>query len=227
MTALNALAFRTAAVARAFVPGLLALSLLTATAQASLLAPGVTTLAVGEVEPGPSKIEDTLTVPVTAATFTGSLTSTVLSGDATNPFGGLTFIYDLSNDAGSPHAIHRFTVSNFTGFLTDVSYSLPPQGPPVGVVPTLMDRGPLPGDVVGFTFVGLPLGAGALAPGSFATTLVIQTDATSWTRSKAAVINGSTANVDALAPRAIPEPGTAAMALIGAALSGFWYWRRR
>jgi hypothetical protein len=135
----------------------------------------------------------------------------------------LTFIYDLSNDAGSPHAIHRFTVSNYTGFGTDVSFSTLS----AGIAPTLMDRGPLAGDVVGFTFIGSPLGVGALVPGGVATTLVIQTNATIYTVSKAAVINGSTANVDALAPLAIPEPASLAMALIGAALTGCWFWRRR
>lgn len=225
MSVTRALALRTAATVRAVVPCLFVFSLLCASAQASLLLPGVTTLAAGEAEPsGPTKIEATLTVPVVAATFSGSLTSTVLSGDTSNPFpGGLTFIYELSNFETSPHAIHRFTVSNFTTFSTDVSYSTLSGG----TAPTLMDRGPLPGDVVGFTFIGLPLGAGALAPGSTATTLVIQTDATVWSTSKAAVINGSTANVDALAPIAIPEPGTCAMALIGAVMTGFCCWRRR
>ena len=225
MSVTRALALRTAATVRAIVPCLIVFSLLCASAHASILLPGVTTVAAGEADPsGPTKIEATLTVPVVAATFSGSLTSTVLSGDISNPFpGGLTFIYELSNDKTSPHAIHRFTVSNFTGFGTDVSFSILSGGTP----PTLMDRGPLPGDVVGFTFIGLPLGAGALAPGSTATTFVIQTDATVWTTSKAAVINGSTANVDALAPIAIPEPGTCVMALIGAVMSGFCCWRRR
>jgi hypothetical protein len=225
MTFTRALALRTAATVRAIAPCLVAFSLLCATAHASLLTPGITTLAAGEADPGAgSKVEATLTVPVVAATFSGSLTSTVLSGDSTNPFpGGLTFIYQLSNDETSPHAIHRFTVSNFTGFGTDVSYSTLSGG----TAPTLMDRGPLPGDVVGFTFIGATLGAGALAPGSTATTFVIQTDATVWTTSKAAVINGSTANVDALAPIAIPEPGTCVMALIGAVMSGLCCWRRR
>ncbi|MBX9789608.1 MAG: PEP-CTERM sorting domain-containing protein [Pirellulales bacterium] len=224
MTVRQSLALRAAKAVRSLVPCVALVALFGATAQASLLPPGVTALAVGEAEPGPSAIVATLTVPVVAPTFTGSLTSTVLSGDPTNPFpGGLTFIYDLSNDPGSPHAVHRLTVSNFTGFLTDVSYStLTP-----GIAPTLMDRGPLAGDVVGFTFVGFPLGAGALVPGGVATTLVVQTDATIFTVSKAAVIDGSTANVDTLAPKAIPEPATLVMALIGAALSGFWFWRRR
>jgi hypothetical protein len=224
MSVTRALAFRTVATVRAVVPCLIVFSLFGASAHASLLAPGITTLAAGEADPGAlSKVEATLTVPVVAATFSGSLTSTVLSNDSTNPFpGGLTFIYQLSNDETSPHAIHRFTVSNFTGFSTDVSYSTLSGG----AVPSLMDRGPLPGDVVGFAFIGSPVGAGALAPGSTATTLVIQTDATVWTTSKAAVINGSTANVDALAPIAIPEPGTCLMAVIGGVMLSFCCWRR-
>ena len=94
MSVTRALALRTAATVRAVVPCLIVFSLLCASAQASLLLPGVTTLAAGEAEPsGPTKIEATLTVPVVAATFSGSLTSTVLSGDTSNPFpGGLTFI---------------------------------------------------------------------------------------------------------------------------------------
>ena len=63
-------------------------------------------------------------VPFATATFVGTLTSTVLQNDPTNPLGGLTYTYLLANVPGSPGAIDRLTVADFNPApgLTDVDY---------------------------------------------------------------------------------------------------------
>ena len=74
--------------------------------------------------------------------------------DVSNPLGGLTFTYLLVNNPGTIGQLGRLTASGFAGFLTDSSF----QTPLVGVAPTLNDRSLGSGDVVGFSFIGGPLG---------------------------------------------------------------------
>jgi hypothetical protein len=84
-----------------------------------------------------------------------------------------------------------------------------------------MDRS-INGNVVGFSFVGPPLGPAVLVPGATSMVLVVQTDAKAWTRSIGNVIDGSIASGDIYAPM-IPEPAT--MLLLVGSLGFFW--RRR
>jgi hypothetical protein len=146
-------------------------------------------------------------VPFLAPTFSGTLLSTVTVGDATNPFGpgALTFTYVLTNDAVSVHPIERLTLNGYAGFLVDASF----QGPPAGLAPDEISRSI--SDLVGFEFDP------ALMPGGISAVLVLQTDATTYTTSTAAVINGtSTFGVPILAPAIgggnVPEPTTLAVA---------------
>ena len=88
-------------------------------------------------------------MPFATASYSGTLDSSVISGDATNPFGGLTFTYRLTNSAVSTGEIDRLSVNDYAGFLVDASY----QAPTAGLPPALMSRSGL-GDVVGFTYVG-------------------------------------------------------------------------
>jgi len=175
-------------------------------------------LAVGEPEPVGGVVEPGTGLPVgfVAATFSGQLTSTVISGDTSNPFGGLTFVYLLQNFAGSPHDIHRLTISSFQSFQTDVSYSTLT----VGQKPTTIDRSVGIGDVVGFNFQTLipavPNTGGPLAPGQLSVALIIQTDAQRFQVTQAAVIDGSVAMVNSFAPmKIVPEPSSIALAGIG------------
>ena len=55
----------------------------------------------------------------------------------TNPFGGLTFVYQVSNDLVSLDAIHRLTINNYSGFSVDASYQI---GPPIGGFIQSQDR---------------------------------------------------------------------------------------
>ncbi len=183
---------------------------------AAPLAAGQTAVAAGEADPlGGVLIANSGPVPMVAPTFSGTLTSQVIANDPGNPFGPgfLTFTYALTNNALSPDPIERITVSSFTGFQTDVSY----QVPTAAVAPSLMNR-TANSSVVGFSYVGAPLGAGVIVPGGASALMVVQTDApiNQFILSTASVINGSVATVDAFAPLPnIPEPGS--LGLLGCA----------
>jgi len=155
-----------------------------------------------------------------AASYSGFLTSTVYDNDATNPFGpnGLTFTYLLENAATSIHELHRFTVSSFSGFGTDVSYVAKDGTTP----PTFVDRSPVIGDVVGFNYpTSVPpvfVTSGPLAPGSTSSLMVIQTNALNWVPTFASVIDGSTTMVLSLAPGPlVPEPSSIVLAAMSTA----------
>lgn len=172
----------------------------------------------GEAKPvGASNFFTTGAVFFAAPGYTGTLTSNVFDGDATNPNGltALTFTYLITNAPTSTHELHRFTVSSFQSFATDVSYS----SLSLGREPTFIDRNSL-GDVVGFTFPTpilqfLPT-FGALEPGLTSRLLVIQTDATLFTSTTASIINGSTTSVLSLAPfKIVPEPSTLTLGALG------------
>jgi hypothetical protein len=185
----------------------------TQTVLALPLPPDIAIFVPAEPDPiGGTLIAGGVPVPFTAATFSGTLISSVIAGDTTNPYGGLTFTYFLTNNAASPHEIHRFTVSSFASYQTDVSFQ-PPQAPG-GVIPTFADRSDGVGDVIGFGFI--PLLGGALKPGQSSVLMVVQTDAQTYHPTLAAVIDGSVAMVSSFAPLTIiPEPSTLVLGAIG------------
>jgi hypothetical protein len=138
--------------------------------------------------------------------FSGVLVSSVFRGNSFGP-DALTFTYQLSNDAASTNTLHRFTISSFESFLTDVSIQTG------GLPPSLADRSTP--DVVGFSFLD-GIGQGPLRPGAQTSLMVIETDSIAFTPSTASVIDGSTAGVPSFAPLpAIPEPATWALSLVG------------
>jgi MYXO-CTERM domain-containing protein len=190
----------------------------TAIAQAAPLGVGATLFPVpGEPDPtGGVAACGPLTAPYSSGTFSGTLFSVVLFGDPSNPYpGGLTFVYQLHNNAASVNVNARLTVNDWTGFLTDASYQIPA----AGVIPTYVDR--LTPDVVGFSFLGAPFGAGPIAPGASSAFLVVQTNATTCVPTFASVIDGTTASAPTYGPA--PEPCT--IALLG--LGGLALIRRR
>jgi hypothetical protein len=183
-------------------------------ARADMLAPGQTTAAPPQADPiGGVVIAGGVPVSFSSATFSGTLTSSVIQGDASNPYGGLTFTYLLTNDPASPDQIERLTINGFGLFPTDVNWQIGP-----GLTPKSVDRS-LGGSVVGFSFLGLPFGAGTLLPGQFSALLVVQTNSVLYVPSYASVIDGSVSSVSSFAP--LPEPATlSALALGGLALLG-------
>jgi len=199
-------------------------SLSAAAIHATPLVPGATIPAPPEPDPvGGAVIAGGAAVPFLSGNYSGTLTSTVISGDVSNPLGGLTFTYLISNNAGSLDSIERMTISSFAGFSTDVSF----QVPAVGVPPTFIDRNPAPGDVVGFSFFSAPIGSGVILPGTNSALLVVQTDAPTFQPSFAHVLDGTTALVASYAPAfGIPEPSTLVLAALGG-LALLIYRRRR
>jgi len=180
------------------------LVLVASQAFAAPLLPGQVALAAGEPDPlGGAPVAGPLVTPLIGAAFTATITSTVIQGDTTNPYGGLTFVYEVANNPNSIDAIERVTLNGFTGFKTDTSFQL--GGP--GLAPTYMDRSIGAGHVVGYSFFGPPLGTSALQPGMTSALLVVQTDAPSWTEATGNVIDGSIASGPIYAP-AVPEPAT-------------------
>jgi hypothetical protein len=198
-------------------------AVLAASAAATPLFPGATAFAVGEPDPtGGVLIAGGVPIPFATAQYSGTLTSSVILGDPSNPFGGLTFTYLLTNDVTSTGEIERLTVNDYMGFLTDVSYQIPT----LSTIPTLNNRS-IAGDVLGFTFIGAPLGAGTLTPGSVSALLVIQTDAPAFAPTIASVIDGTVASVPSFGPL-VPEPSTWALLAAGSAcLLAVEYLRRR
>lgn len=180
---------------------------------AAPIGPGGTLfMAPGEAEPFlGSTILANQTLPFGTVFYTGTLTSYVLTGDTTNPFGAnfMTFVYVVHNDATSINALARLTVNGFAGWQTDASWStLAP-----GTDPLFIDR-QANGDSLGFSFSNA-LGHHLLAPGTDSALLIIQTDAPAWTNNIANVIDGAVTQVGSYAPAA-PTPGAAVLAGAGA-----------
>jgi len=191
--------------------GLSAMALL-AIASASFAAPlpigGTLFPAPPEPDPVGGLVIDSVSSPFVTPTFSGTLVTEVISGDLSNPFGGLTFVYRAFNAAGSIHPISRVTMNGYTGWLTDASFQIPP----VGVPPTLINRPTA--DFVGFSYVDPPIGPGLIPPGGSSALMVIQTDAPAYRTNLASVIDGFVATVPTFSP--IPEPATMALLGLGA-----------
>lgn len=188
--------------------GVAAFCLLGATAQAGLLDVGQTLFpAPAEADPTGGLVVDFLLQPFNAGTFTGVLTSAVIQGDPSNPLGGLTFTYQVSNDSTSQNVQARLTVNGFAGWSTDASYQIPV----TGISPALADR--ITADVVGWSFLSQPLGLGPIQPGQQSALLVVQSNAPDWKGSVASVIDGSVATIPTFGP--VPEPTTLALLAVG------------
>ncbi len=194
-------------------------------ARGAALVPG-SVLIPGAAEPDPvgaTLLFTTGAVPFAVpGSFSGTLTASVYDPDPSNPLGGVTLTYLISNDAASANSIGRFTVDGYSGWGTDGSY----QTPVAGVAPASIDRN-VSGDVIGYNFV--PTGApatGFLIPGGSSALLVVQTDAPDYTTSAlGSFIDGGVTSIPTLAP--VPEPSTIALVLGGLASLGVYRLRRR
>jgi len=183
---------------------------------AAPLLPGTSALAAAEPDPiGGAVLAGPLTSPLAGAAFNALVTSWVYQNDQTNPFpGGLTFVYKVTNSDTSTDSIGRFTVNGYktgaTVWQTDASFQ-----PGAGLAPATMDRS-ANGNVVGYSFVGPPLGPSTLTPGASSMLLVVQTNAPAFTQTIGNVIDGSIASGLVYAP--VPEPTTLLLLVGGLAL---------
>jgi hypothetical protein len=191
--------------------------------QASSLTPGGTVGPPAAAEFNPSSGATVLystNAPFSSAVFSGLLTTMVLTNDASNPFGGLTFVYQIAVGAGSTHAVSQLSISSYGAFLTDVSYTNPPASSDIS--PAFMSRsseGGSIGDVVRFNF-GI-FGPPPLSAGDTSALLVVQTDSLNWQFTTASVADGVAApGIASLAPVSapvvpVPEPDSLVISLAG------------
>lgn len=148
------------------------------------------------------------------ASISGTVWSWVYSGDTFNTLGGLTFVYQISNNSGSAGVVEHLTVNDYIGAVKAyVAYS--PSGIGLPIVPTSADRGAI-GTPIEWNFS--QSGLGTIPAGSNSRYLIVQTDAQAYSLEPAGVIDGTTANVSLYGPN-LPDGG-ATIALMGLALAG-------
>jgi hypothetical protein len=189
--------------------------------RAVLLSPGGVLAATYEPDPVGGAAVATTSVPFSSGVLQGTLISSVIAGDVSNPFGGLTFTYQIAVSALSTDSASQISVSSFTSFLTDTSYNNAGIYAGTGV-PDFMSRSSGAGNVVRFTFLTSPIGAG-----SSSALLVVQTSAQFYTYTTAGVTDGQTVNVNSFAPTAVPEPASCALVLVGLGIAGFRFRRSK
>ena len=114
-------------ISRFVVLGLVLLPTLVSQVQGSAysLLPGTVMPAQPSLFPIGGTVLQSLTAPFSSSVMSGTLTSQVISGDTSNPFGGgLTFTYRLTLTPNSVDDASQISIGSFAGFLTDVSYNL-------------------------------------------------------------------------------------------------------
>lgn len=162
---------------------------------------------------------DTTSEAFTSATLSGTVISSVISGDSSNPYGGLTFTYLLELNTTSPDAASRMTVGAYSGFIVDVTYSLTGSE----VAPGDFSRSGGNGDTLRFNW-----SAGGLPQGDTGALIVVQTDANHYQTNNGAVIDDSIANLNDLLTPVPDKTGTITLLAAGVgALFLFWRWPKK
>jgi PEP-CTERM motif-containing protein len=198
-------------------------------AQATPLPPGTTVIPDVIAFTGAEVILASVSRPIASSVgdYTGTLVAAVINEGAANPLGGLTFVYQVSNDLLSAVGLSRESNTRFGGFLTNVHFAL--NGSFLAgfvdgtVTPNTADR-TSNGNVVGFNFV--PPEDNKIDPGETSVVLVIRTDAPDYEPGFSSVINGGVDTVDTFQPAVIaPEP--ASLLLFASGLLGLGAMTRR
>ena len=128
---------------------------------------------------------------------------------AANPLGGLTFVWQVSNNGTSNDNIDRFTEDGYTGFLTSAFYSTQAGGLGVGTIAPNSAFRPTNTEV-GFR-VDNGTGAGLLLPGTTTDLLIIRTNAPTYVPGAVGILDGDIASAPAYLPSrpsTVPEPAT-------------------
>src|SRR5262249_50996069 len=111
-------------------------------------------------------------------------------------------------------SLERLVTSDFSGFITDVSFA------PTGTqAPTITDRSAGAGAVIGWDFTGAPVGLGTLAPGATSDELIVRTNAPAYDLTQiGGVIDGATVPIAVIGPSISvisPEPASLGALMIG------------
>lgn len=184
----------------------------------------------GEINPALSSSFPTggTTEATTSETFSslgslnGTVFSSVIKNDSSNPYGGLTFTYliNLTGATGSDAAF-ELTVGSYSGFSTDVSYK-----GGSGIAPTTFSRNNvLGGDVLQFQWTG----SSELTAGDISALVVVQTDASNYGITSGALLldSGGLDLNNLYAPStAVPE-ATGTVGLLALGVSVLFVFRRR
>jgi len=152
------------------------------------LLPGDAVFAVGEADPvgGSTLFLTNVSWGDEGLGFFGTLTSSVITNDASNPFpGGLTFTYQFTINPDSTRSGHELIVNDFGSHHTDLSYLTNS-----GEKPFIFERSeesPDEGDALAFLYTGMF----SVPPGANSALLVIQTDSSHWSFNIASMIASS------------------------------------
>jgi hypothetical protein len=177
----------------------------------------------------PGTLLDSTSVTFTAldaqnvARYNGTLRTAVYR----NASNTLDFYYQFSNNVTSADSVGRLTMTNFSGFTTDVGYrsdNWDGGGQFVAATQAALsaDRSSN-GGVIGF---GFGAGYAKIDPGDISATLVVRTNAYAYTAGSVTTQNGAVYTTASFAPSSgVPEPGT--YVTIGAGLIALAALRRR
>jgi hypothetical protein len=129
----------------------------------------------------------------------------------------LDFYYQFSSLTSSINGIENVSLADFTGFTTDVgSTTFALNGFSSGTVNYFAMQRPFNSTIKGY-FAIPPFSGSPLGPGQTSYTLVVKTNALSYTTGTAATINNGVATFSAFEPTAaVPEP--ASIVLFGSVL---------
>ena len=156
--------------------------------------------------------------------ISGQIFAAVIDEGSANPLGGLTFVYQINNDAGNLEGVEFSTEGSFAGFLTDVFYttdgSLLDSGFfSDGTVQPLEASRSSTGAVVTFLF-NAANSENKIEAGETSLVFLIRTNAPTYTLGTTSVQNQGVDQVVTFAPalEVVPEP--ASLLLFGMGLMG-------
>ena len=226
--------FRIGAIAAFALSGWTAAALTTAApAKACPIAPATFTCAPDLLTVSPSATlaqGKSGTIVPNPASFTANYTENVYR-DPTNtlcnsPGNCLTWVVQVTNHTTTQDTLTRVTVSNFSGFITDLGYIQPPNtapgmsNPNTGIVPSNVERSNN-GSVLRWDF-----NTTEIADGQTTVLLAVLTNATQVVPGTISVQDGTAVSDPAFGP-ALPEiPWVPALGLFGGAIAGGVLMRR-
>jgi hypothetical protein len=142
-----------------------------------------------------------VTWATSSTSISGTLISDVYANDSNNPYGGLTFTYQLTLSSNSLHTADYFAISSYAGI---IPIDVTSDGTSSGQAPLLATRSQAATD--GGEDVNFNFGAG-ISPGGQSTVIDIDTATSLWFPGIASVTDDLTApDIATLGPAIVPVP---------------------